>query len=188
MLAVLVVAGCFFPLLAWVTFALSMAAARQQRHVSGIYIPLIGPLLLNMAQARSAMPGWTMLLPWLLDLGTVMLVCALPELAAELWRTSRCMRLFTLSGVRDGVRVELSFYRNGHYLLKMRWTQAPGTAGPIQLGEPGTYTRDPDGTLHLRCGQDRSRTIVADGTARRVIDGGAAGYAQLDGWRLARAP
>lgn len=189
MLAVLIMAGCLFPLIAWSTFAMSWyAAVREKRHVSGVYIPFAGPLLLDAALARSSMPGWTMLLPWVFDLGTVMFFFALPTMAAHMWQTSRFTRLFTFTGDNGSARVALSFHRGGHYLLTIAWHHAPGTVGPIRLGEPGTYTREPDGTFILRCGDERTRTIVAEGTGHRVIDGGAAGYSQLDGWRLSGAP
>ena len=182
-------AGTIFPALSLFTGAASLAARRKGgRHVSPVFVPLVGPILLTWWIVRTRLPLWLIPLAWLADIGTVALAAMLPRLAAEWWRVSAFTRVFTLLGSRDGQSATLSIHATGHYLLRKTWKRAAGETGITRLGEPGTWAlAGEDYVLTSHLGLRRVLRRTAEGEFRVVeeppLPAEQAAYA-LAGWRL----
>jgi len=179
----LLACGLLFPLISWLTFVISVIQARAGRHSSGVYIPLVGPVVLDVWLAGTAAPGWTLCLPWLLDIGTLFFFAATPHWCAQWWKTSKFTRVFALNGVQGNQTVEISFHRGGHYLLWMRWQRAPGEIGILALGDTGSYL-ERDGRIDLRSHTGRERAFIAAGDGYLASDPGSQVEPQLQGWHL----
>jgi len=187
MLRLLLAAGLFFPLLSWLTFFLAAVRPRRNgKRASGIYIPVIGPVLLDAWLAATGHAAWTLALPWIADIGTLFFLRAAPRLVRDEWRTSRFTREFVLSGAHGNQSVEISFHRGGHYVLTKRWTRAPGEMGIVQLSEPGTYIADAGNTITLTAHTGRTRRLVPQGDGYAVQDAGGGDHYQIGGWTLQR--
>jgi len=161
----------------------AFAAARTGRSTSGAFIPFIGPVLLSVWLIRSSEPKWMLVLPWVLDIGTLFFLAALPRILEEVWQTSSFTRLFTLSGEDGNQSVEITFHRGGHYVLKKRWTRSKGEMGVLTLGEPGIYTSQ-DNVLILRSHTGRQRQAVPGGEGYVISDPGALDDYRIDGMQL----
>jgi hypothetical protein len=80
--------GLLFPLISYLTAGLCLLDwLLRKRSSSPILIPLIGPLALNTWLLIAGKPLWTLVLPWILDLGTVWFFLILPRLVREWWQT-----------------------------------------------------------------------------------------------------
>ncbi|ATQ74220.1 hypothetical protein CR152_06680 [Massilia violaceinigra] len=179
----LLVAGCLFPLISWLTLLLSYIVARGGRSSSGIYIPFVGPALLSIWLVRVDAPHWTLPLPWIADIGTVFFLVWLPRLAREIWQTSRFTRLYKLTGSDGNESVVISFHRGGNYLLQKHWYRPAGEPGMIAIGEPGTFSSQ-QGIVSLCSHTGRQRYLVPEGAVHAVTDAGESDELQLQGWRL----
>jgi len=179
----LLASGLLFPSISWITFLLSVWNSRAGRHSSGVYIPFVGPVVLDVWLAGAAAPGWSLILPWILDIGTLFFLAWLPRLGKELWETSRYTRVFTLNGAQGKQTAEFSFHRGGNYQLWIRWQRAPGELGLLALGEQGTYAKR-DRQLELLSDAGRERALVATGDAYVVSDSGPQDNSQLQLWHL----
>lgn len=183
MSTMLLAGGLLFPLISWLTFLLSVWASRAGRHSSGVYVPFVGPVVLDFWLAGAAAPGWSLILPWIVDIGTLFFLAWLPQLGKQLWETSRFTRVFTLNGAQGIQTADFSFHRGGNYQLWIRWQRAPGELGMLAIGEQGTYVQH-DRQLELRSDGRRERILVATGDAYVVSDSGPQGDAQLQRWHL----
>jgi hypothetical protein len=179
----LLASGLLFPLISWITFLLSVWTARAGRHSSGVYVPFVGPVLLDVWLAGAAAPGWSLILPWILDIGTLFFFAWLPRLGKELWETSRFTRVITLNGAQGNQTAEFSFHRGGNYQLWIRWQRAPGELGLLAVGDPGTFVKR-DRQLELISHTGRERALVATGDAYVVNDTGPQDHYHLQGWHL----
>lgn len=183
---ILLILGLLFPLISWLTLACSWWAARRSGgHSSAVLVPFVGPLVLTWWLWQQGAGGWVLALPWVLDIGTVVFLPMLPPLVAEAWRTSRFTRVQALTGSQGVAQVHISLHSGGHYLLKKRWTRAPGEPGTIALSEPGTYVQGATGSLELRSHAGKVRRLALDTDhGYQVYDPGDAGDRSLDGWLL----
>ncbi len=175
----LLIAGLFFPLISLASLVFTRWASRPGHTPSGVYIPFIGPILLCVWLGRVDAPAWTFLLPWVLDVGTLIL---LPALHQE-WQVSRFTRQYTLRGVSANRSVEISFHRGGHYRMEIRWTRAPGETGTISCGELGTCTGR-DALIDLCSKRQRRRRLSRQGTLYQVDDPGPDDDYSLQGMHL----
>jgi hypothetical protein len=180
---ILLAGGLLFPLISWLTFLFSVRDAQAGRHSSGVYVPFVGPVLLDLWLAGTAAPGWSLILPWLFDIGTLFFLAWLPYACRGWWETSRYTRVFTLDGAQGIQTAEFSFHKGGNYYLWIRWQRAPGELGLVALGEHGTYVQR-DRQLELLSHTGRERVLVATGDAYLVSDPGPQDNSQLQSWRL----
>lgn len=136
----LLVFGLFFPVVSWLSFIASrLHAIKTKRHSSAIFVPVVGPIMIDWWLVSEGASYWWLVVPWLADIGTLFFISIAPRLAGELWYTSRFTRLFRLVGARDNQAVDISFHKGGHYVLKKSWNRAKGELGVIALSEAGTY-------------------------------------------------
>ncbi|MBL9084615.1 MAG: hypothetical protein JNK76_22620 [Planctomycetales bacterium] len=77
----LLILGLIFPILSWLTaYASAVIWCRSKRHVSPVFVPVIGPLLLTAWVVLTRRPLGTIALVWLADLGTIAFLIAAPRL------------------------------------------------------------------------------------------------------------
>ena len=179
----LIAGGLLFPVISWITLALSIFAARAGRSTSGVYIPIIGPVLLSLWLFRANEPNWMVLLPWILDIGTVFFYVAAPTLVKDYWQASRFTRTFKLAGAQEDQSVEISFHQGGRYFLTKRWNRTKGETGVIAMSEPGTYSHA-ECWLNLCSHAGRQRYLAPEGGGYVVTDAGATDDLQIEGWQL----
>ena len=136
----LLIAGLFFPGLSLLTAPVSAWQSwRYQRHVSPIFIPFVGPILLTCWIILDQRPLWAIPIVWLLDIGTLMFLLVTPRLIRDWWQTSSFTRRLKLQGSVGIEAATLTFHTGGRYLLEKCWNRPPETNGIIGLGEIGTY-------------------------------------------------
>jgi hypothetical protein len=179
----LLFAGFVFPLISWLTFALGFFKTRSGRAPSGVYVPLVGPVLLSAWLHKTSAPEWTLLLPWVFDIGTLFFIASAPSVLREFWRTSIFTRLFKLTGADGNESVEISFHRGGLYFLKKCWTRSSGQLWMIAIGESGKYL-DGERSLKLCSDSGRKRDLAIEGEIYVVSDFGTVDDLQIQGWRL----
>ena len=179
---VVLIAGLIFPTISWLTFiACTLQATFAGKSSSGVYIPIIGPILLDIWILLINAPGWTLAIPWIADIGTIIFALAIPRLFAEFWQTSIFTRTFTLEGAHTNQRAIISFHKGGHYLLTKNWTRRPGEAGVSSVGEPGTYYQHAT-TIELKSHAGFVRQIKENDGIYAVVDSTSPEDYQLDGW------
>jgi len=133
-LIILLIVGLFFPTISLLSFIASLLqAAIAKKNSSGIYVPIIGPVLLDFWLLSVDRPYWMLALPWIADIGTVFFAIAAPRLVTEVWQTSGFTRLFSLTGTQANQSVEISFHKGGHYQLIKRWARPEGQLGIIAI-------------------------------------------------------
>lgn len=180
----LLVVGLIFPAISWLTLVGGIVQARRTgKSSSGIYIPFIGPILIDLWIIAVGAPKWMLVVPWMADIGTLLFLRALPRLILDAWRTSRFTRTFLLTGGRGNQAVEISFHKGGYYVLRKTWQRAAGECGMTARGEPGTFVSAPDGiTLTSHTGSARQLRQIGNGFV--VEDSGSLGDYSLDQWML----
>jgi hypothetical protein len=52
----------------------------DKKHSSFLFIPFIGPILLDISLKLGGASGWILVLPWILDIGTMYLLICIPHL------------------------------------------------------------------------------------------------------------
>lgn len=176
--------GLLFLLIGWFSFIASTANRfTTGKSSSGVYIPFIGPIFIDMWLRSVGAQSWTMILPWVMDFGTLQFFWIMPRLVSEMWRYSRWTRLFLLSGLHENQTVHLSFHAGGHYVLKKNWQRPAGEPGIVSLGEPGTFIRDGNGwilTSYMGC----ARQITHEKDYWYVVDQESPQEYRIDGWLL----
>lgn len=87
MLTVLLIVGLLFPIVSWVSLPLMVYAGKRTGRVqSGIFVPFIGPVLLDVWLVLAGWPTWWLFVPWLLDIGTLFFLFALSRMILGEWR------------------------------------------------------------------------------------------------------
>jgi hypothetical protein len=135
--------GLLFPAISWLTLIAGYLHYKWHGgSSSGVYVPFVGPVLLDLWLLSRGELAWTLLIPWLADVGTLFFLVALTRFARDAWQTSRFTRLLLLSGEHSDARVEISLHKGGHYVLRKNWNpEAPSHSStgyrPVSLGEPG---------------------------------------------------
>lgn len=179
----LLAAGLIFPLLSALTGAASWIASRRDRRVSPVFVPLIGPVLLDVWLFQRGVSPWLFVIPWLADVGTLGFLSAAPWLVRTWWGISRFTRIGLLKGSRDIAEVTISLHNTHRYRLRKRWHRRANELGVVGIGEVGTC-RWQGSDLHL---------VYEDGFLRRLrpVEGGFCveednefGDASLRGWVL----
>ena len=182
--SLLLAAGLLFPAISLLSFiASTLQSVMSKKHSSGIYVPLIGPVLLDYWLLSVEGQHWMLAVPWLVDIGTIFFAIATPRLALEIWNTSRFTRLFRLTGTKENQSVEISFHKGGHYILQKRWMRPEGQVGVVAVGEPGTYIEEP-GLLMLTSHTGRVRRITNDGQIYVVQDSDSPEDYKVSDWEL----
>ena len=180
----LLILGLVFPMLSWLTLVVGSIQARSTgKSSSGVYIPFIGPILIDIWLLGVGAPSWSLIIPWIVDIGTLFFLWVLPQMVVDGWRTSRFTRTFLFVGVQGNQTVEISLHKGGRYVLKKQWQRPPNECGITGLGEPGTFQQDGDQfTLTSHTGW--TRVIRRQAGEFFVADSEAEGDYQLDGWTL----
>jgi len=138
--------GLLFPALSLATGLRSLYCQLRRKHYeSAIFIPLIGPVLLDAYLFLKGEPSWTLVVPWIIDVSTIAFAVAAPRLIREWWRTSRFTRQSQFFGEFKNQAVALSLHKTGHYFLHRRWKLTPNETGIVSSGEIGQFTQDKDG-------------------------------------------
>jgi len=178
------VLGLIFPLLSWFTFiGVTIQHWRTKKSTSGIYIPFIGPILIDIWIAAVGSPTWTLIVPWVLDIGTLFFLRVLPRLIDDAWQTSRFTRTFLLVGSKGNQTVEISLHRGGRYVLKKQWLRPSNECGITALGEPGTFVGN--GEEFILTSHVGWRRIIRKQDDKFLIrDSESEGDYRLDGWSL----
>jgi hypothetical protein len=183
----LLIIGLFFPVLSWVTAAVtSVHYLMTRRYASPILIPFVGPIFLTGWIFGVGYSPWWIPAVWLLDLGTVAFSVAMPQIIRDEWRTSRFTLTKTLRGTSGNESVILTLHRD-RYVLRKSWMQ-DGASGLSGLGEPGTFIDHGD-RIELVAHHGRKRELLRlDDESYRVVELDARprndDNASLDDWRL----
>ncbi len=178
-LALLLIVGLLFPIVSWVSLALMVYAGKRTGSAqSGIFVPFIGPVLLDVWLVLAGWPTWWLFVPWLLDIGTLFFLFALPRMMRYAWQRSRFTRTLRLIGARPEGAVVLTFYRGGIYTLEQTYEFG-------RFGETGTYV-SVFGEFSLIASDGQHRQIRSEGERYVIADDGEVGVRQLDGWILSR--
>ncbi len=144
----LLIGGLLFPTLSLLSCIASLAIRwRHDRYASPVFIPLVGPVLLTCWVLIAGHSRWLIPAVWLLDLGTIAFLAALPRLAVEWWQISEFTRLLTLRGSHGIEKAMLTLHRGGHYYLRKNWDRSQGELGIVDLGETGTFIDDGDAII-----------------------------------------
>lgn len=142
---VILVVGLIFPAISWLSIIVKMLQyVLTKKSSSEVYIPFIGPILIDIWIVAVDGPVWTLVIPWIADIGTIMFGIAMPKLVVEWWQTSPFNRTFVLVGTKANQAVEISFHKGGHYVLQKNRTRRLNEVGVIALSEPGTYEENED--------------------------------------------
>lgn len=152
-------AGAFFPLISLVTGLGSVYEwIVKKRHCSPLFIPIIGPFLLDIGLILAKEPLWTLLLPWVLDIGTIAFLIAAPGLIEDWWQTSIFTLTNTLMGKHGNQTATISLHRTGKYFLRKQWHWPAGEFGIVSLGELGHFVMG-ETQIQLHANNGWSRTL-----------------------------
>jgi hypothetical protein len=180
----LLILGLVFPGLAWLTLVAGAIQSRVTgKSYSSVCIPFIGPILIDIWLLVIGAPAWSLILPWIGDIGTLLFLWVLPGLVADEWRHSRFTRTVLFVGVLGNQTVEISLHKGGRYVLKKQWSRRSNECGLTAFGEPGTFEREGD-EFTLTSHSGWTRIIRRQGDAFLVADKEAEGDYNLDGWTL----
>jgi hypothetical protein len=185
---VLLIVGLIFPAISWLSVLGGHLQSRATgKSCSGVYVPFIGPILIDLWLHRVGAPGWTMLVPWITDIGTLFFLWLLPAMLLSEWRTSRFTRTMLLAGAKDNQSVKISFHKGGDYVMYKTWHRPDGEFGITGLGEPGSFESESRFiTLTSHTGSTRKLIRIDDGFV--VEDSESPGDYSLDKWILQRQP
>jgi hypothetical protein len=153
-----------------------------------VFIPFVGPVLLTWWVFIAGQTRWLIPLAWLLDLGTIAVLVALPRLSREWWQLSVFTHLTTLRGSHGIEKVILTLHRGGRYCLKKSWDRSHGELGVVGLGETGTFIDDGD-VLKLESHHGLTRRLQRADTNAFDVAEPETGRPELQsyslhGWRL----
>lgn len=180
----LLIAGLIFPAISWLSFiACAVQNARTGKSASGVYIPFIGPVLIDIWIYSAGHSAWFMLLPWVADIGTVLFVCAMPRLVGEFWQTSRYTQRRKFTGAQGNQTVTLTLHEGGNYVLVINWQREADEPGITQMSEPGTY-EEHEGRIDLTSHSGRQRRLTQTAEGWQIQDTGEHDNASLDNWQL----
>ncbi|MDD3001232.1 MAG: hypothetical protein PHF29_05715 [Candidatus Riflebacteria bacterium] len=183
---ILLIAGLVFPLISWLTFiGCTLQAAITKKYSSGVYIPFIGPILLDCWILSAGYSPWYLLIPWVADIGTIIFLMAAPGIIKEIWSISRFTMLFKLLSVKENITVEISFHRNGIYLLEKKWDRPKNEIGITIASEGGKYVTEQDDLL-LQSHTGRVRRLLWDGQNYICEDEGPANDYEIAAWVFQR--
>lgn len=167
------------------TIGIVAESAITKRYSSHIWIPFVGPLCLTTLLITKGASFWTWPIPWVADIGTVMVLAATPRLFREYWRTSKYTRLLALTGSYANQQAHLSLHRHGHYLLTKKWHLKPTETGIAGLGELGIYETDGhDFILRSDSGNTRRLSSERNGSYAVRESGDFLEEYSLQGWAL----
>lgn len=184
MMYTLLLAGLIFPVISWLSFLGSnLQYQLSGKSSSGIYIPFIGPVLISIWILFKDYPVWVIIVPWVVDIGTILFLFALPGLVNELWITSRFTQIFLLIGSKGNQTAEISFHNGGHYVLKKNWNRKDSESGIMSLGEPGTFETKED-ALILTSHVGVKRILHKINSEYRVEDNESDETYSIDDWQF----
>ena len=179
-------AGAFFPLISLITGLLSAYEWNvNKRHCSPVFIPFFGPILFDIGLLLAKEPLWTLLLPWVLDIGTIAFLFAIPGMTRDWWQTSRFTLINNLAGKQNNQTATITLHRTGKYLLRKQWQRPAGEFGVVSLGELGHYVMG-ETEIQLHSDNGWSRTLKRGANNQFIVeetDNAHADYS-LQGWTL----
>ena len=194
----LMAAGSVFPLLALLSGLISIYEAKvNQRHCSPIFIPFFSPLLWDAGLLLLGTRGWVLLLPWVLDMGTLAFLFMMPHLIREWWDTSRWTRTHTLKGTHEDQVTTLTLHHTGKYILRKEWHWSPLERKQFRVdtvrravSEPGELSLMGENAIHLRAHTGRLRilNLTASGQYKVIEANISPDDYSLQGWVLHPEP
>lgn len=178
--------GAFFPLISLVTGLLSAHEwFVNKRHCSPVFIPFIGPIFINIGLLLAGEPHWTLVLPWVLDIGTIAFLIATPRLTKDWWQTSSFTLTDTLVGQQDNQTAKITLHKTGTYFLRKEWRRLEGEFGIASLGEVGYFTMS-ETEIQLNSHNGWSRTLKRQADDQFIIEETNNAHVDysLQGWAL----
>ncbi len=149
-LSPLLIVGCVFPIISWIS--LIIATINQKIlgiHCSPAFVPIIGPVLLNSWSIQSGHPVWFLIVPWVLDIGTLWFLFLLPNMIKEYWQYSKFTRIFVFHSKKNHKNIALSIHKNEHFIIKFNWQREKNETGIISMNDFGKYTIADNGDYTL---------------------------------------
>ena len=176
--------GFLFTIMNWFFFiSVQVEKIFWKKDVSGLTIPIIGPVLINTSIVALDKPIWLLPIPWIADVGTLIFLIIAPSLTRQWWTISRFTKLFTLSGASENQKVSISFHSSGNYVLMKEWERGD-TEGITGLGDGGQFEIS-EGLITIKSHLGFVRHLkCTDGVNYEVEDLESPDDYQLGGWSL----
>lgn len=180
---IVLIIGCIFPALSWITFVSFFITEKVTvKHSSPIFIPIIGPVLINLWSFELAQPLWAYVLPWILDIGTLSFAYILPILFRETWQFSKFTELMTVVSQLDNQTVKLSLQKNNNYIIRYSWSRGDGELGILAMNDFGTFEKISDSKFLLTSHTDKTRILEKVNEEYHCIDKESEGDSNLNGY------
>jgi hypothetical protein len=180
---IVLIIGCIFPALSWITFVGSFISEKVTgKHSSPVFIPIIGPVLINLWSLELSQPLWAYILPWILDLGTLSFAYILPGLFKETWQFSKFTKLMTVVSQLDNQTVKLSLQKNNSYIIRYSWSREEGELGILATNDFGTFEKVEDSKFLLTSHTDKIRILEKINDEYHCIDKESEGDLNLNGY------
>lgn len=184
---VLFLFGLGLPVLAWLTLIIGYIERKMTgKGSSGILIPVIGPVLLNICSLQMNLSGWTYVIPWVADISTVLFIRHLPSILREIWGFSKYTELLALQSKIGIQTANLSLHKNNLYIIRFTWLRKEDECGIIATNDFGTYQAEGDTKYILTSHTGNTIILEKDGDVYRCTDSRAAGYTNVDGYEFSR--
>ena len=136
----LFIIGCIFPTIGWITFITSsLYQWTTGKYSSAVFIPIIGPAVLNIWSLGEGHEWWAYLLPWALDISTIAFFLALPALIKDEFNYSRYNNQLTLESTNGIQLVKLMLQKNNTYICHFTWKRNKSDLGIIATTDRGEY-------------------------------------------------
>ena len=184
MVHISLIIGLIFPLISLLyLISIFILAARSQKTISGVWVPFVGPLFINVWQNDMGHPGWSFIMPWVLDAGTIVFIIAVPRLFLDFWKYSSFTRVNLLKSSGRESEVTISIHKSGLCLFKQDWKREKNKIGVISVSEPCKYHFE-ENRLKIMGNTDSTRILQKDGTEYKVIEDDSADNYNIKGWVL----
>lgn len=197
MTTLLLIAALLFPALSYLTFALSIYDHwRRDKYSSPIFVPFVGPVLVTVWIVVTGNSLLWVPLAWVLDIGTLAFLAAVPQLATEWWVTSSWTRVREFRAKRGAWSVRLTLHSTGRYLAEFeRAGQELGIAGFMRVGsyldrgDEIELTGDDGHIARLIRGEDGAYRIAGGGPPTEIEGGHATAEVAVlvAGWQIEEA-
>ena len=85
-----------------------------------------------------------LIIPWILEPATTLIIMAAPRLIHELWIYSRFTKIKTLTVNINSSVVTISLHKSGHCLFERNWNKDSNESGICSISQPCTFTEEHD--------------------------------------------
>ena len=180
---IVLIIGCIFPALSWITFIGSFRSDKVTgKHSSPIFIPIIGPVLINLWSLELAQPLWVYIVPWILDIGTLSFAYILPSLFKETWQFSKFTKLMAVVSQRDNQTVKLSLQKNNSYIIRYSWSREDGELGILAMNDFGSFEKIEENKFLLTSHTGKARLLKKINDEYHCSDKESEGDSNLNGY------